>query len=89
MPDSVASLSDYSLIEWLSFCKEMGLRVPADISLVGYYNTPWAEAYGLTSVSIRQDDIVKEVFKCLDSGENRTVILEPKMIFRDSCSEKE
>ena len=88
LPDAVASISDYTLVGWLSFLKKWRIRVPEDIVLVGYYNTKWAEAYGLTSVSICQDDIVKEAFKCLEKGENRNMMLEPRIVFRDSCPEK-
>jgi len=85
VPDAIVSIGDYRLRLCLPFLKKQGLRVPEDVALIGYFNTPWAETCGFTSVCIRQEDIVRTAWECLDSGEDRTVMIEPRIVFRDSC----
>ncbi len=70
------------------YASENNLAIPADISVIGYYNTPWCGVYepALTSISIREDEIAKSVVERILAGDARPVkkIIEPVLIKRDS-----
>ena len=70
------------------YASENNLAIPADISVIGYYNTPWCGVYepALTSISIREDEIAKSVVERILSGDARPAkkIIEPVLIKRDS-----
>ena len=56
-PDGVVSFMDFRARDVMTLCAELGLAVPRDVAVVGFYNTPWAEMLtpSLTSVSIREE----------------------------------
>lgn len=68
--------------------RALGLDIPRDVSVMGYYNTPWCEVFypKLTSVSIGEEKIADIVVdKIINGGGSREKILvEPKIVERDS-----
>ncbi len=60
-PTAVLAAFDYRVRQMLVALREMGLRVPQDVSIMGYYNTPWCEMMdvALTSVSIKEAYIAR------------------------------
>ena len=90
-PDGVFASMDFQAKEIMGYCAELGLRVPEDVAVVGYYNTPWAEliAPSLTSVSIQEDVIATTLAgKLLSAGANKggeRIIIKPKLVVRQSC----
>lgn len=85
-PDGVVSIADWRAVHFLKAARKIGLDSPADIAITGYYNTPWAEAYGLTSLSVQQDIMLEKGWKFMlnrDAGHH--VLVEPKFVFRESC----
>jgi|GEM_PF-1091938 DNA-binding LacI/PurR family transcriptional regulator len=65
----------------------MGLRVPEDFSVIGCYNTPWAEEYSprLTSLHIRQSRVARLAVQML-FGEipDTEISIVPEIAERDS-----
>ncbi|MCL5409018.1 MAG: substrate-binding domain-containing protein [Candidatus Omnitrophica bacterium] len=71
--------------------KKLNLRIPEDISVVGYNNTPWCEIFkpNLTSVSIREAEIAEYVIdEITGKNINKKIIFKPKLIIRDSTTKK-
>jgi GntR family transcriptional regulator of arabinose operon len=71
--------------------EKLNLRIPEDISIVGYNNTPWCEIFkpNLTSVSIREKELADYVIEeIIDKNTNKEIILKPKLIIRDSVTKK-
>ena len=66
--------------------RRLGLQIPKDISIIGYYNTPWCEVFDphLSSVSIREQDIAEHVVEAILTGSNRDILLKPELILRGS-----
>lgn len=86
--DGILSLGDFRLIPVLKILHNISIRIPDDIQLIGTYNTPWAELYGLTSISINQERIVEEVLECLEKNIKGVVKkVNPYIVFRNSCPE--
>lgn len=85
--DGIFSLTDYRLAGLLPSLLQNGYRIPDDLALVGYYNTPWSQLAGqeLTSVSTKPDEIASEACRLISSGlldEER--IIKPELIVRKS-----
>jgi DNA-binding LacI/PurR family transcriptional regulator len=84
--DSILSLGDFRIISVLKAFQKLGLKVPDDIFIIGTYNTPWAEIYGITSISINQKEIIDEAILCIKENRKGYVKrIEPYIVFRNSC----
>jgi GntR family transcriptional regulator of arabinose operon len=71
--------------------KKLNLRIPDDVSVVGYNNTPWCEIFqpNLTSVSIREEELADYVIdEITGKNTNKEIILKSKLIIRDSTIKK-
>ena len=85
--------SDHRAANIADAAKELGLRVPEDLKLIGVNNTPWAEAYSLTSFDSRPDLIAHECGKLLDdlaekgggSPRHHRVMIRSALVVRQSC----
>jgi len=86
-PDGILALADSWVIPGLKILQDLKLSVPGDVAIIGYHNTPWAESYNLTSVSINRELISWKAVEMLEEGKNEEIYVEPKIIFRDSCPE--
>lgn len=87
-PDGVVSSMDYRAKDVMDLCATLGLKVPDDLAVVGYYNTPWAEMLNpaLTSVSIQEELIAATLAdKLLGGAENGRVVIAPELVVRQSC----
>jgi LacI family transcriptional regulator len=92
-PDAVFAFGDYRAKHVIDIADEVGLRVPEDLSVIGYWNTPWAEMtrVPLTSISIREEEIAQIAAEKLIADRmtgkhaGEPVILEPKLVIRGSC----
>lgn len=92
-PDGIVSYGDFRAKQAMDICRKLTIRIPRDIAMVGYYNTPWAEmlATPLTSVSIKEELIAKTVVERLCSAQYypEEVVITPEIVIRDSCGTKE
>lgn len=98
-PDAVFSASDYAAIGALQVLKERGVRVPAEIALVGFSNEPFTAFVdpALTSVEQFSKEIGRssaQVFlEKMKAPEEYVAIrktkLQPKLIVRSSSLRKE
>lgn len=92
-PDAVFAFGDYRAKHVIDIADEIGLRVPEDLSVIGYWNTPWAEMtrVPLTSISIREEEIARIAAEKLvaarmtNNQASGIVILEPELVIRGSC----
>jgi DNA-binding LacI/PurR family transcriptional regulator len=91
-PTAIFSFPDFRLKKIYDTVKKIGLKIPDDLALVGYYDTPWTEMFDpvLTSVSIKEESIAElAVKKALSTRyRNESVIVEPELVIRDSCGYK-
>jgi GntR family transcriptional regulator of arabinose operon len=92
-PEAVFAFGDYRAKHVIDIAADMGLRVPEDLAVIGYWNTPWAEMtrVPLTSVSIGEDEIARiAASKLLEARRTGTwqaecVIVKPQLVVRQSC----
>lgn len=90
-PTAVISHADYSCISVYNAARKAGLKIPDDVAVVGYYDTPHAESLSvpLTSISIREDKIAEKAVAVAKGDENKEVFVKPELIIRASCGGKE
>ncbi len=92
-PDAIFSSSDFSALGAIQEIKAQGLRVPEDISVVGFSNEPFTRFMELSITSIDQSPIemgrtaahvfLDEVANSENESEKH-IVLAPKLIIRNS-----
>ena len=87
-PDGILSFGDSRILPVLKILKKLFLKVPDNVEIIGYHNTPWAQAYQLTSISLQEKIMVEKVDEVLESSVKKEILIEPKLIFRNSCPER-
>jgi GntR family transcriptional regulator, arabinose operon transcriptional repressor len=88
LPTGVGSSYDaYACNKILPVLEKLNLSVPNDISLVGFFNTPWSvkSAPPLTSISINKIFMAKKAVEMLNEEiDEKEIIICPKIIERES-----
>jgi DNA-binding LacI/PurR family transcriptional regulator len=91
-PTAIFATSDVQAAGVLMAARELGLRVPADLSLIGYDNMPFAEYLSLTTMWQHHDVLARNAATLLleelrtghRTGER--VVLQPELIVRSSTA---
>jgi LacI family transcriptional regulator len=89
-PTAVVCVNDFMALGVLRLLRERGLRVPEDVSVVGYDNIHLSEftTPALTTVNVPRDRIGRCVCAALlaepGAAAARDVVMEPELIVRDS-----
>ncbi len=87
-PTALLANSDFRIINQYPVLRKLGLRVPDDVELFGYNNTPWSQGDDLafSSVSIREKDIAQAVVSKILSGKGQSTrtVIEPELVIRSS-----
>lgn len=90
---AIFAVSDFYAIEFMNFCKEQGMEIPEDISVVGFDNISLCENIYPTLTTVGQDtvkraEVAVKALKKLKAGEevNHTEILPVKLIERGTVN---
>jgi LacI family transcriptional regulator len=89
-PTAILSDSDYRITTKLEVFRKAGFRIPDDISVIGYNNTPLSSmtSFPFTSVSIKEDEIAARVAEIVAAETNAPeIMIKPEIILRKSCRE--
>ena len=93
-PEGIVCHNDIAAVGVIAGLREMGLRVPEDVAVVGIDNIELADYLNpkLTTVGVDQARVAEALFDLLEgriagkyAGETRQVKLEHKIFFRESC----
>ena len=98
-PDAIFSTNNMMTLEVLEGIKEIGLKVPADVSLVGYDETLWSKHLNSPLTTVNQPSkemgqlAAERLINLIEkdkkiSHEKKTLTLEPNLIVRESCGYK-
>ena len=87
-PNAVFCDIDYRAVKVIDIARSMGVKVPEDLSVIGFYDTPWAEHYDITSFRFKNKEIAKSVVNALKSTKQKTdlVLYDIDLIKRNSVS---
>ena len=87
-PDAIVCDQDSVAIQFINAALKLGLRVPVDLGIAGYFNTPWAELapVKITSAGYDWDEFAAAAVKLTveDNPERKIVYFNPKLIIRES-----
>ncbi|ORC37378.1 hypothetical protein B4O97_04085 [Marispirochaeta aestuarii] len=95
--DAVFTVNDVTALSLLQVVNERGLRVPYDVSVVGFDDISMARMASVPLTTMRQvpEDIAREAGNILldkmqtgYSDSQRNIFLTPELIIRDSCGSK-
>jgi len=94
---AIYAANDYIAAGAVSALNEVGLRVPEDISVVGYDNAPVSREYALRLTSVDDMGIeigrkaAKLLLKHIESGQptkSKQILIEPTLVVRKSTARK-
>jgi LacI family transcriptional regulator len=92
-PTAVLCVNDFMAIGVLRELRDIGLRVPEDVSVTGFDNIELAEYLypALTTVNIPRRRLGHLIFDALAPGEdrpvaNRQILIEPELVLRESTA---
>jgi GntR family transcriptional regulator of arabinose operon len=83
----VFSVADFRALKVYHAAKKLGLEIGRDVSVVGLFNTSWAEVVtpALTSVSVNESQIGKITAQCItEQLKGERIIVSPELIIRES-----
>src|SRR5690606_16275007 len=90
VPEAVFATNDFSAIGAMGIFRERGLRIPEDIAVAGFNDTPLAPGVNLTTVRSPMHDIgrlgLETLLRLMNGDEARSVKLDPQLIVRASSS---
>ncbi|MCM0649533.1 LacI family transcriptional regulator [Clostridium swellfunianum] len=93
-PTAIFACNDLMAVGALNACIDLGIKVPKDISIIGFDNTILAEVTHpkLTSVDLNMKEIgyraALELLELIEEGEKsrKKLILDTKLVIRGSCA---
>jgi len=89
--DAIFVNFDFKATQFVQKAAEMGVNVPGALAVVSAYNTPWAQAYQLTSIDYHYELIAQ---KCVDiilgyadaqKDYKQVIKFLPELVIRKSC----
>lgn len=83
----VFSVADFRALKVYHAAKKMGLEIGRDVSVVGLFNTSWAEVItpALSSVSVNETQIGKITTQCItEHAKGERITVSPELIIRES-----
>ena len=90
MPDAIFAFSDTAAMAFIRAFREAGLRVPEDVSVVGYNDIPSAEYFSPPLTTVRQDNhqagrlLVEKLMDMLDGLRAESATIETELIVRQT-----
>jgi DNA-binding LacI/PurR family transcriptional regulator len=90
-PTAIVANGDWRAIKAIEVLKELKLKVPDDVSIIGMHNTPWSQEASppLTTIDCNWDTIAAlaadKISQPANMYYNERILVEPKLIVRDSC----
>ena len=94
-PSAIVAMSELTTIGVLKACRELGFRIPEDVSIIGFDEFEWAGLLNPPLTTIAQpvdrfsemaSEILSQIISGTYSGE-RITSLQANLILRDSCAE--
>ncbi len=87
-PTAIVCVNDFMAVGVLRELRELGLRVPADVSVTGFDNITLSEMLSpsLTTVHIPCDVLGRKIFHMLTDDEQpmREFVIDPELVLRES-----
>jgi DNA-binding LacI/PurR family transcriptional regulator len=85
--DGVFGFADYVTAPLVGFLQKQGRRVPQDLAVLGYYDTPWAQTPDppLSSISTQPAEMAMAVTAIYDTQQWQShVVIKPRLVVRES-----
>jgi len=86
-PVGIFALGDFRAVQVYKAASITGLDFKQNLSIAGFYNTPWAEVLNpaLTSISINETEIGHLAADCIINRKTgQRIVVEPKLVVRET-----
>ncbi len=87
-PDGILAFGDFRLVRTLNVLRELGLRVPEDVAMVGYFNTPWSLATHppLSSIDVDMRGVAEALLHVATAdAPSKVQKIAPRLVIRESA----
>jgi DNA-binding LacI/PurR family transcriptional regulator len=90
LPDAIFAFSDTAAMAFICACRDYGLKIPNDVSVVGYNDMPSAAYFYPPITTIRQDtyqagrQLVSRLMQMLDGQCPKSVTIKTELIIRET-----
>ena len=84
-PDAIVSYMDVQAAQLMRAAERLGCRVPEDLRITGFYNTPWSYSQGMqliTTMDIGTEVMARKAMEILShqSASPRIIFLKPQLV---------
>jgi len=91
-PDAIMCSIDYSANRFIEAAKKLDIKIPADLAITGFFNTPWSEMSSpkITTVNFNLEDMATQITEMAvrPQAERKIAYIKPEIIIKDSCGGK-
>ena len=87
-PDAIFAFNDSTAMAFIAACRDAGINVPRDVSIIGYNDIPSAAYFYPPVTTIRQDIhqagriLVAKLMRILDGEEPASTLINTKLVIR-------
>lgn len=86
MPTAIFAFNDLMAIGVKKCLEENGLKVPEDISIIGFDNIPLSDVLEMTTIAHNLDKISEEIMNAIiENKRNKKIVVNPELVIRCSC----
>ncbi len=91
-PDAIMCSMDFSAVRFIEAAEKLGISVPDDLAITGFFNTPWSEnsPVKVTTVNFDLNKMASQIttMAAHPPAENKVVYIKPELIIKNSCGGK-
>ena len=88
-PDAIMCHMDFCALNFIKAAQELGIRVPEDLAITGFFNTAWSDysPVKITTVGFDTEELVNAAVALARDlpAERRVIYLKPQLCIKDSC----
>jgi GntR family transcriptional regulator, arabinose operon transcriptional repressor len=81
---AILSNMDFLAAQVHRVARDLGWRIPKDLGLVGYLNTPWSISMDITTVNMAVDVIARHAIKVVHERKEGRITVPPTLVVRGS-----
>ncbi len=87
-PTAVFCLNDYRGVLVSEVARDLGLKVPGDLSIIGFFDTPWSQHHQMTSFRLRYREMANRIAELFtaDRVDSGLSLIKADLIERNSCA---
>ncbi len=88
-PDAIVCDLDHTVLQLTMAAMRLGVKIPDDVALTGFFDTPWCEQapVKITSITFEWQKLAEHAVKLAleDKPSQKLIYMKPKLVIRETC----